>query len=111
MLRHDIVTHPTQNQMNALNSKKTRNQAQNVIVTNKKILSENPFNDITEEEISSARELLKKEMEVVKDAMDHGELSIEAYTKVWDECYGQVSIIFMCIKKLKMRLFRRVRKT
>lgn len=92
MLRHDIVTHPTQNQVNALNTKKTRIAAQNVIMTNKKMLSQEPLDDITEDEMNSARELLNNEISVVKDAMAHGDLAIDAYTKVWDECYGQVCI-------------------
>merc|ERR1712136_363486 len=33
---------------------------------------------------------LKKEMEVVKTGMGHGELSIDSYTQVWEECYAQV---------------------
>lgn len=30
-------------------------------------------------------------MEVVKGGMGHGDLSMEAYSQVWEECYGQVS--------------------
>ena len=37
-----------------------------------------------------ARDLLKEEMEYVKTKMNHGDLSIEAYTQVWEECYSQV---------------------
>lgn len=29
-------------------------------------------------------------MEVVKAGMGHGDLSMEAYSQVWEECYGQV---------------------
>lgn len=29
-------------------------------------------------------------MEVVKKGMGHGELSLEAYTQVWEECLAQV---------------------
>lgn len=90
MLRYDIVAHPTQNQINALNTKKTRNAVQNIIMTNKKILNEQPLDDVTEDEMNAARELLNNEIGVVKTAMDHGDLAIDAYTKVWDECYGQV---------------------
>ena len=38
----------------------------------------------------AARDLLKEEIKVVKQGMNHGDLTMEAYTKVWDECYGQV---------------------
>lgn len=90
MLRHDIVSHPTEDQIHVLNAKKTRVAAQNVIMTNKKVLSEEPLDEITEGEMNAARELLNEEISVVKDAMAHGDLTIDAYTKVWDECYGQV---------------------
>lgn len=36
--------------------------------------------------------MLAAEMEVVKAGMGHGDLSMEAYTQVWEECYGQVNI-------------------
>ena len=32
-------------------------------------------------------------MQYVKQKMGHGDLSIEAYTKVWEECYSQVLYI------------------
>lgn len=31
-------------------------------------------------------------MEVVQQGMSHGELPIEAYSQVWEECYKQVSL-------------------
>lgn len=37
-----------------------------------------------------AEEILAQEMEVVKQGMGHGELSSEAYSQVWEECYSQV---------------------
>lgn len=39
-----------------------------------------------------AKTVLAAEMEVVKTGMGHGDLSMEAYSQVWEECYGQVSI-------------------
>lgn len=39
-----------------------------------------------------AKAALAAEMEVVKAGMGHGDLSMEAYSQVWEECYGQVSI-------------------
>lgn len=39
-----------------------------------------------------AKVILAAEMEVVKAGMGHGDLSMEAYSQVWEECYGQVSI-------------------
>ena len=37
-----------------------------------------------------AKVLLKAEMEYVKHKMNHGDLSVQAYTQVWEECYSQV---------------------
>lgn len=37
-----------------------------------------------------AKDLLKKEMGVVKVGMNHGDLSLESYSQVWEECYSQV---------------------
>lgn len=34
--------------------------------------------------------MLVQEMEVVKHGMGHGDLSMEAYSQVWEECYSQV---------------------
>ena len=38
-----------------------------------------------------AKNLLQTEMQYVKSRMGHGELSLEAYSKVWEECYSQVT--------------------
>ena len=32
-------------------------------------------------------------MEVVKRGMNHGEISLDTYSTVWDECYKQVLFI------------------
>lgn len=34
-------------------------------------------------------------MEVVKAGMGHGDLSMDAYSQVWEECYGQVKLVFL----------------
>ncbi|PIK61648.1 putative cell division cycle 5-like protein-like [Apostichopus japonicus] len=53
-------------------------------------LEQHPYKEVTEEEITEARELLRQEMEVVKEGMGHGDLSLDAYSQVWDECQSQV---------------------
>ena len=95
MLRHDIVNYPTEHQIIALNGKKTRNAAQNAINTNRKMLDSNPLDDISEEEMNEARRILDEEIAIVKEAMSHGDIAIDVYTKVWEECYGQVSRALM----------------
>lgn len=42
------------------------------------------------DDLDVAKQMLKKEMEVVKKGMNHGDLPMEAYTQVWEECLGQV---------------------
>jgi len=40
-----------------------------------------------------AKELLKVEMDKVKVGMGHGDLTMEAYTQVWEECLSQVLFV------------------
>jgi nucleoside-specific outer membrane channel protein Tsx len=37
-----------------------------------------------------AKRLLQMEIDYVKKGMAHGDLSIDAYSTVWEECYSQV---------------------
>ncbi|KPP74851.1 cell division cycle 5-like protein-like [Scleropages formosus] len=53
-------------------------------------LEKNSYEKISEDDLHKAVELLAQEMEVVKYGMGHGELSMEAYNQVWEECYSQV---------------------
>ncbi|XP_056624687.1 cell division cycle 5-like protein [Triplophysa dalaica] len=53
-------------------------------------LDKTPYHKISEDELKKAGELLLQEMEVVKHGMGHGDLSMEAYNQVWEECYSQV---------------------
>ena len=90
MLRHDIVYHPTEHQLSLLSLKKTNVSAQAAVNANKRILEESPLEKISDKEMDAARSLLNEEIEIVKKAMAHGDLSIDVYTRVWEECYGQV---------------------
>uniref|UniRef100_A0A182NG25 Pre-mRNA-splicing factor CDC5/CEF1 n=1 Tax=Anopheles dirus TaxID=7168 RepID=A0A182NG25_9DIPT len=53
-------------------------------------LEQHPYENIDESELSEARKLLAEEMGVVKQGMAHGDLSLESYTQVWQECLSQV---------------------
>ena len=90
MIRHDVVNHPTALQIENLTHKKSKNSAQAVIAANQAALLNEPLESFSEKEIGNAKELLEKEMEFVKSKMAHGDLPIESYTKVWEECYAQV---------------------
>nr|XP_049694564.1 cell division cycle 5-like protein [Helicoverpa armigera] len=53
-------------------------------------LEQHPYEEFSSEELDAAKLEMKKEMEVVKAGMGHGELSMDAYTQVWEECLAQV---------------------
>lgn len=50
----------------------------------------NPYEDISQQELAKAKQMLTEEMEVVKERMAHGELPLDVYAQVWQECLGQV---------------------
>ncbi|TDG47336.1 hypothetical protein AWZ03_006195 [Drosophila navojoa] len=50
----------------------------------------NPYEEISQEELAEAKQMLADEMEVVKERMAHGELPLDVYGQVWQECLGQV---------------------
>ncbi|XP_072939643.1 cell division cycle 5-like protein [Epargyreus clarus] len=53
-------------------------------------LEQHPYEEFSTEELDAAKRELEREMEVVKTGMTHGDLSIDAYTQVWEECLAQV---------------------
>ncbi|CAH0552770.1 unnamed protein product [Brassicogethes aeneus] len=53
-------------------------------------LEQHPYENYKPEDLDVAKVLLKREMDVVKHGMNHGELPLDAYTQVWEECLGQV---------------------
>lgn len=53
-------------------------------------LDSHPYHKVSIEEREAAGHLLKQEMQIVKTGMSHGELSIESYSQVWQECLSQV---------------------
>ncbi|KAI4459693.1 cell division cycle 5-like protein [Holotrichia oblita] len=53
-------------------------------------LEQHPYENISKEELERAKSLLGREMDVVKHGMNHGDLSLDAYTQVWEECLSQV---------------------
>lgn len=53
-------------------------------------LEKHPYEKYTPEDLEAAKRTLEAEMEVVRKGMSHGDLSLEAYCQVWDECLAQV---------------------
>ncbi|XP_043235197.1 cell division cycle 5-like protein [Amphibalanus amphitrite] len=53
-------------------------------------LDTHPYQQVQSHEMQQAKEILRREMEVVKQGMGHGDLTKEAYRQVWLECLSQV---------------------
>ncbi|CAG9823806.1 unnamed protein product [Phaedon cochleariae] len=81
MLQFDNLKNPVPQ----LNKRTNLSQAQQM-----GFLEQHPYVNFKGDDLEVARMMLKREMEVVKAGMSHGELPIEAYTQVWEECLGQV---------------------
>ncbi|CAL8069117.1 unnamed protein product [Calicophoron daubneyi] len=96
MMHYDNLHNPPPNQLaeagkqaggGASQQKRYMQQAR---MAHDAFLRENPYANFDDEDLKSAEELLTSEMSVVRIGMNHGELSTEAYGKVWNECLGQV---------------------
>lgn len=92
MLHYDAVLTPTTAQLGIKDVKpkgptptRAQNESQHLAY-----LDLHPYAKVDETEMNAAKEMLKQEMEVVKQGMGHGDLSLEAYTQVWTECLAQV---------------------
>uniref|UniRef100_A0A3Q3WJ40 Uncharacterized protein n=1 Tax=Mola mola TaxID=94237 RepID=A0A3Q3WJ40_MOLML len=89
MLHHDCLHHLSPNAASQLHRGKNRGPTS---ISNNALhiayLETHSYKPISTEEMEQA--ILATEMEVVKTGMGHGDLSMEAYSQVWEECYGQV---------------------
>ncbi|XP_057670470.1 cell division cycle 5-like protein [Diorhabda carinulata] len=81
MLQYDNLKNPVPTQSKRSNM----SQAQQLA-----FLEQHPYENYRKEDLEAAKHILKKEMDVVKNGMNHGELSLEVYTQVWEECLSQV---------------------
>eukprot|EP00058_Branchiostoma_floridae_P018847 XP_002604336.1 hypothetical protein BRAFLDRAFT_85426 [Branchiostoma floridae] len=86
MLHHVFVHAATA----AGDKKKGAQSAGNKMAEHIAYLEEYPYSKIDEDSLNLAKELLSHEMEVVKTGMGHGDLSVEVFNQVWEECYSQV---------------------
>ncbi|CAL9687724.1 unnamed protein product [Knipowitschia caucasica] len=91
MLHYDCLHHPGASTASQLQRSKgkgptsTSNNASHITY-----LENHQYKPLSPEDKEQAKALLASEMEVVKVGMGHGDLSMEAYSQVWEECYGQV---------------------
>lgn len=84
MLHYDAMLNPVPYPVNAPPKKPTSLQQLQAY------LNQNPYNQYDDDELEVAKEMLKEEMQVVKNGMAHGDLSVENYSQVWEECLSQV---------------------
>lgn len=91
MMHYDCLETPTPAQRGEGSKKKSGadrgilNEQQHRLYMDK-----HPYQTFSDDEMAGAKELLTKEMEAVKQGMSHGDLSLDAYTQVWEECLAQV---------------------
>ncbi|XP_047351054.1 cell division cycle 5-like protein isoform X2 [Vespa velutina] len=81
MLQYDALQNPMQ---------QNRKGASSSLAQAQSYLEQHPYVNFDEEELDAAKQLLADEMNVVKEGMAHGDLSLDAYTTVWEECLSQI---------------------
>lgn len=84
MLHYDALLNPVEPPPGAPPKKPTALQQLQVY------LDQNPYDEFEREDLDKAKDLLVDEMQIVKSGMAHGDLSIESYSQVWQECLSQV---------------------
>lgn len=101
MMHYDNLLNPPPSQLaeaskqaatasGAISSAQQKRYMQQVKSAHEAYLRETPFGQFDEPELKEAEKLLVDEMAVVRTGMNHGELSADAYGKVWNECLSQV---------------------
>ncbi|XP_058788836.1 cell division cycle 5-like protein [Phymastichus coffea] len=81
MMCYDAIKNPVQ---------PGNKRAQSILNQAYNWLDHNPYEEFTDEDLEAAKSVIKDEMAAVKEGMAHGELSLESYSKVWEECLSQV---------------------
>lgn len=90
MLHHDCLESPTLAQMGGRDKAKKGERGIINEATHRNYMDKHPWREYSKEELEVAKQMMEEEREVVKAGMQHGDLSLEAYTQVWEECLGQV---------------------
>ncbi|KAK6178685.1 hypothetical protein SNE40_011211 [Patella caerulea] len=89
MLHYDALYSPAQSGANQ-NKKQSQTKSLQNLAQHKAYLENVSYEKFSEDEIQNAHEMLQKEMKHVKEGMGHGDISVEVFTQVWEECYSQV---------------------
>uniref|UniRef100_A0A183ATT9 Myb_Cef domain-containing protein n=1 Tax=Echinostoma caproni TaxID=27848 RepID=A0A183ATT9_9TREM len=101
MMHYDNLLNPPPSQLDeatkqattasgAVSTAQQKRYMQQAKTTHESYLRSTPFEQFDDSDLKEAESLLVDEMAVVRAGMNHGELSAEAYAKVWHECLSQV---------------------
>jgi len=90
MLHHDCLETPTLSQQGGVDRAKKGDRGIVNESSHRNYLDKHQWREYAKEDLDEAKELLEQEMETVKTGMQHGDLSLDAYTQVWEECLAQV---------------------
>lgn len=85
MLHYDAVYSPPVIPAETKKRGQVTSQAQHLAY-----LEQHSYETYSQDQLAQAHAILQQEMEVVKQGMGHGDLSLESYTQVWEECLAQV---------------------
>lgn len=93
MLHYDSVYSATPAQMGVPIGSKKKTPSSNAVLNQAQhlaYLEQQRYEKFEQSDLELAKKLLHQEMDVVKQGMNHGDLSLESYTQVWEECLAQV---------------------
>lgn len=92
MLYFDALVNPTDDQtlLAAVKNKNVKSASKTYESLLNAHLEKNPIEKFEDDEIKQAKLLLEEEMKNVEQSMDHGKITPEVYSQVWDECNSQL---------------------
>ena len=83
MLHHDCLETPTLSQQGGVDRAKKGDRGIVNESSHRNYLDKHQWREYAKEDLDEAKELLEQEMETVKTGMQHGDLSLDAYTQVY----------------------------
>lgn len=85
MMHYDLLNDPIDG-----GNRGNRRDAASASVHAELYLKERPYQEFDPDVLARASDILKQEMDYVRGRMGHGDLSLETYTQVWEQCLAQV---------------------
>ena len=82
MMQYDALQNPVP----------SNKRSNNALAQAQAYLNSHPYANYEKGDLDEAKKLIENEMNFVRKSMDHGDISLEAYSTVWEECLSQVLI-------------------